>query len=93
MVLTHIRITQNGYSSQHFNQLINNFIANRKEYLSIDYYSNIAIKEIDLEEFIIKRELLSAYLNSPLIKLPGIIVNTIRTNPKIFRKLFKRLVH
>lgn len=92
-VLTHIRITQNGYSSQHFKSLINNFIAKRKEYLSIDHYSNIAIKEIDLEEFVIKRGLLSAYLNSPLLNLPEILIKTIKTNPKIFIKLFRKLIY
>jgi glycosyltransferase involved in cell wall biosynthesis len=92
-VLTHIRITQNGYSSQHFNQLINDFIIKRKEFLTMDHYSNIAFKEIDLEEFIIKRELLSAYLNSPLLKLPEIFIKTIRTNPKIFIKLFRKLIY
>jgi glycosyltransferase involved in cell wall biosynthesis len=92
-VLTHIRITLNGYSSQHFKSLINNFITKRKEYLSMDLYSNISIKEIDIDEFVIKRGLLSAYLNYPLMRLPKIIMRMVRTNPKIFIKLLRKLIY
>ncbi|MCK9279447.1 MAG: glycosyltransferase family 2 protein [Melioribacteraceae bacterium] len=91
-VLTNIRITKNGYSSQNYNELISNFITKRNEYLKFDCYSDLVIKEINIKEFEIKRELLSAYLNSSFIKLPVNILKAIKTNPKIFINLFKKLI-
>ncbi|MFA7287926.1 MAG: glycosyltransferase family 2 protein [Melioribacteraceae bacterium] len=91
-VLTNIRITLNGYSNLNYTLLINNYITKRNDYLSIPCYTDVEIKEIDIQEYEIKRKLLSAYLNSSYTEMPVKILKAIKTNPKIFINLMKKLI-